>query len=32
MTFALATAFLPLANISLGLALLFAAIACGWSR
>ena len=30
MAFALSTAFLPLANISLGLALLFAALACGW--
>ena len=30
MAFALSTAFLPLANVSLGLALLFAALACGW--
>ena len=30
MAFALATAVLPLGNISLGLALLFAALACGW--
>jgi len=30
MAFALATAVLPLGNVSLGLALLFAAVACGW--
>ena len=30
MAFALATAVLPFGNVSLGLALLFAAVACGW--
>ncbi len=30
MAFALATAVLPLGNVSLGLAFLFAALACGW--
>jgi hypothetical protein len=30
MAFALATAVLPLGNISLGLAVLFAVLACGW--